>query len=96
MHEVIPIERIESKMLTIRNQQVILDRDLAELYEVETKVLTRAVRINIEHFPEDFMLQFDYKEFTDLKSQFGTSSWGGTRKLPLVFTENGVAILLLI
>jgi phage regulator Rha-like protein len=93
MQEIIPIERIESKILTIRNQQVMLDRDLANLYEVETEVLTRAVRRNIERFPEDFMFQLNYKEFTDLKRHFGGSSWGGTRKLPLVFTENGVAML---
>jgi phage regulator Rha-like protein len=93
MQEIIPIERIESKILTIRNQQVMLDRDLAELYEVETKTLTRAVRRNIDRFPDDFMFQLNYKEFTDLKYQFGTSSWGGTRKLPLAFTENGVAML---
>ena len=93
MQEIIPIEHIESKILTIRNQQVMLDRDLAELYEVETKILTRAVRRNIERFPDDFMFQLNYKEFTDLKYQFGTSSWGGTRKLPLAFTENGVAML---
>jgi len=93
MQEVIPIERIESKILTIRNQQVMLDRALANLYEVETEVLTRAVRRNIERFPEDFMFQLNYKEFTDLKRHFGGSSWGGTRKLPLVFTENGVDML---
>jgi len=94
MDKLSPIEqKIETKIFVIRNQRVMLDRDLAELYEIETKALTRAVRRNIERFPDDFMFQLDYKEFTDLKSQFDTSSWGGTRKLPLVFTENGVAML---
>jgi hypothetical protein len=95
MSDIIPTERIESKIYLIRNQKVMLDRDLAILYEVETKVLTRAVRRNMESFPKDFMFQLNYKEFTDLKYQFGTSSsnWGGTRKLPLAFTENGIAML---
>ena len=70
-----------------------IDRDLAVLYEVETKILNKAVRRNIERFPSDFMFQLTKDEFDNLKFQFGTSSWGGTRKLPLVFTENvsGVA-----
>ncbi len=70
-----------------------LDKDLAVLYEVETKILNKAVRRNIERFPTDFMFQLTKDEFDNLKFQIGTSSWGGTRKLPLVFTENGVAML---
>lgn len=93
MSELIPVERIESKIFLIRGQQIMLDRDLAELYEVETKVLTRAVRRNLESFPDDFMFQLNYKEFTNLKRHFGASNWGGTRKLPLAFTRNGVAML---
>jgi len=93
MNEIIPAEKIEGKIYTIRNQKVMLDRDLAELYGVETKVLNQAVKRNTERFPEDFMFQFDYKEFTNLKSQFVTSSWGGVRKLPFAFTELGVAML---
>ena len=70
-----------------------LDRDLAELYEVETKVINQAVRRNIERFPEAFLFQLTLAEFEILKSQIVTSSWGGTRKMPFVFTEYGVAML---
>jgi len=93
MTDIIPTKKIESKIVVIRDQSVILDRDLAELYEVETRVLTQAVRRNAKRFPDDFMFQLNYKEFTNLKSQFVISSWGGTRKPPLAFTENGVAML---
>ncbi|MCI0496370.1 ORF6N domain-containing protein, partial [candidate division KSB1 bacterium] len=93
MKELISIERIESKINSIRNKKVMLDRDLAELYGVETKVLNQAVKRNIERFPDDFMVQLDYKEVTDLKSQIVTSSWGGVRKLPYAFSELGVAML---
>ncbi|WP_341769331.1 ORF6N domain-containing protein [Aequorivita marina] len=77
----------------IRGQKVMLDRDLAELYAVETKQLKRQVRRNSERFPEDFMFELDDQEFNDLRSQFGTSSWGGTRYAPMAFTEQGVAML---
>ncbi len=70
-----------------------LDFDLAELYEVETKVLNQAVKRNTDRFPIDFMFQLSKKEFEILKSQIVTSSWGGTRKLPYAFTEQGVAML---
>ena len=70
-----------------------LDRDLAELYGVETKRLNEQVKRNIERFPEDFMFQLTPNEFDNLKSQFATSSWGGVRKLPYAFTEQGVAML---
>ncbi len=70
-----------------------LDRDLAELYEVETRALNQAVSRNKERFPEAFMFQLSQQEFEILKSQFVTSSWGGTRKLPFAFTEQGVAML---
>ena len=70
-----------------------LDRDLAELYEVETKVLNQAVKRNIERFPEEFMFHLTTEEFVILRSQIVTSSWGGTRYLPMVFTEYGVAML---
>lgn len=70
-----------------------LDRDLAELYEVETRALNQAVSRNLERFPEIFMFQLTQQEFDNLKSQIVTSSWGGTRKLPYVFTEQGVAML---
>jgi hypothetical protein len=70
-----------------------LDRDLADLYQVETRVLNQAVSRNIERFPEMFMFQLTQVEFEILKSQIVISSWGGTRKLPYVFTEQGVAML---
>ena len=90
---IMPIENIAKKILIIRNQSVILDRDLAKLYGVETKILKRNVRRHIERFPKDFMFELSKKEFNNLRRQFDTSSWGGTRYLPMVFTEQGVAML---
>ena len=109
------IKSIQSRIYTIRGERVMLDFDLAILYEVETKVLNQAVKRNIERFPDDFMFQLTNEEFENLrfqiennqnmssqfvttytpnlKSQIVTSSWGGTRKLPYAFTEQGVAML---
>lgn len=70
-----------------------LDRDLAKLYGVGTRNLNKAVKRNLERFPHDFMFQLTREEFENLMFQTGTSSWGGTRKLPHVFTEQGVAML---
>ncbi|RLA64182.1 MAG: ORF6N domain-containing protein [Epsilonproteobacteria bacterium] len=85
---------IEKMIFVVRSQKVMLDSDLAELYEVDTKVLNQAVKRNIKRFPSDFMFQLSKQEFTNLKSQFVTSSLhGGRRKLPLAFTESGVAML---
>ena len=70
-----------------------LDKDLSELYAVETKQLKRQVRRNLERFPEDFMFELSQQEFDNLRSQFGTSSWGGSRYMPMAFTEQGVAML---
>lgn len=84
---------IERHILWIRNEKVMLDSDLAELYGVETRVLVQAVMRNIERFPDDFMFQLDKQEFENLISQSVTSSWGGRRKLPYAFTEQGVAML---
>lgn len=90
----LPVEnKVESLIQVIRGQQVMLDRDLAELYGVETRRLNEQVKRNIERFPEDFMFQLTPNEFDNLKSQFATSSWGGVRKLPYAFTEQGVAML---
>ncbi len=89
----IPVERIEKAILLIRGEKVLLDKDLAVLYGVSTSVLNKAVTRNIDRFPSDFMFQLTRKEFSDLKFHFGTSSWGGTRKLPRAFTEQGVAML---
>lgn len=85
--------KVESLIQVVRGQQVMLDRDLAELYGVETKRLNEQVKRNIERFPEDFMFQLTSNEFDNLKSQIATSSWGGVRKLPYAFTEQGVAML---
>ncbi len=73
--------------------KVMLDRDLAELYRVETKALKQAVKRNIDRFPADFMFELSKDEFNNLRSQIVTSSWGGSRYLPFVFTEQGVAML---
>lgn len=84
---------IMSKILLIRGQKVMIDIDLAVLYNVENKNLKRQVRRNIDRFPEDFMFELTKEEFEILRCQFGTSSWGGTRYVPMVFTEQGVAML---
>ena len=89
-------EAIISKIYLIRGQKVMIDRDLAELYGVETKQLKRQVRRNIDRFPEDFMFELSDEEFLDWRSQFGTSNEGdkmGLRYAPYVFTEQGVAML---
>ena len=97
---------IQQKIFEIRGQKVILDRDLAALYQVETRVLNQAVKRNIDRFPEDFMFQLTLDEWKTissqivmtseaeiLKSQIVISSWGGDRKLPYAFTEHGVVML---
>ena len=78
---------IQNKIYELRGYRVMLDVELAVLYDVETKRLNEAVKRNIKRFPADFMFQLTNKEFTNLMSQFATSSWGGTRKLPFAFTE---------
>ena len=93
MSAVFPSERIEKTILLLRGHKIILDRDLAALYGVSTRDLNKAVSRNLDRFPNDFMLQLTRSEFNDLKFQFGTSSWGGTRKLPRAFTEQGIAML---
>ena len=89
----IPDELIMNKIYLIREQKVMLDNDLAELYKVETRRLNEQVKRNIDRFPEDFMFQLDSVKFENLKSQFATSRWGGRRKLPFAFTEHGVLML---
>jgi len=93
--ELIAAPAIEKRILVVRERQVMLDEDLADLYGVETGALTRAVRRNKDRFPSDFMFRLTTKEFEDLKSQTGISSdgHGGRRYLPYVFTEQGVAML---
>jgi len=85
--------QIQNLIYTIRGEQVMLDRDLANMYDVLTRNLNKAVKRNIDRFPKDFMFQLTKKEFEILKFQNGTSSWGGRRKLPFVFTEQGVTTL---
>jgi len=89
----VPQEIIEKKIFFIRGKKVMLDRDLAEMYGVDTRQLTRQVRRNVSRFPDDFMFYLSLDEIKDLKCHFGTSSWGGTRKPAMVFTEQGVAML---
>lgn len=91
--KIIPDETIIRKIYTIRGQKVMLDADLAILYEIETKRLKEAVRRNIERFPEDFMFELNVKEYNSLRTQIATSNRGGSRYLPFAFTEQGVAML---
>ncbi len=90
----LPAERIEQSILLIRGHKVMLDEDLAKLYDVETFNLNKAVKRNSERFPSHFMFQLSLQEFKDLKFHFGmSSSWGGRRTPPYAFTEQGVAML---
>ena len=93
MDAIVPIENITNLIYQIRGQRVMLDKDLAELYGVDTKRLKEQVRRNIERFPEDFMFELSKDEHENLRSQFATSSWGGTRYVPMAFTEHGVLML---
>ncbi|MFA5032111.1 MAG: ORF6N domain-containing protein [bacterium] len=93
MMEIVKQDIIEKKVFVIRGLNVMLDRDLAELYGVKTKSLNLAVKRNIDRFPYDFMFQLTKEEFINLRFQFETSRWGGSRYLPYVFTEQGVAML---
>jgi len=90
---IIPDEVVISKIYYIRDQKVMLDSDLAELYEVETRVLNQQVKRNLDRFPDDFMFQLTQVEWETLKSQSTASSWGGRRKAPYAFTEHGVLML---
>ena len=94
-NEIVKLDELnlKDKIYSIRGQQVMLDSDLAKLYEVETKVLNQAVKRNMERFPHKFCFLLNNREIGNLKSQNVTSSWGGKRKLPRVFTEQGVAML---
>ena len=84
---------IDSKIYTIRGIKVMLDRHLAQLYQVETRTLNQTVKRNIDRFPTDFMFQLTKNEFDNLTSQIVISSWGGLRRLPYVFTEQGIYML---
>jgi len=87
------LQKIQQRIYEVRSQKVMLDFDLAELYETETKRLKEAVRRNIDRFPPDFMFELTRDEFESLRTQFATSKRGGTRYMPFAFTEQGVAML---
>jgi phage regulator Rha-like protein len=92
--ELIPQEAIKSKILFLRGKRVMLDSDLATMYEVETKMLKRAIKRNIERFPEDFMFELTKEEYQSLRYQFGTLKRGEHSKyLPYAFTEHGILML---
>ncbi len=93
MKKSIPPELIESRIFLIRKQKVMVDKDLAILYNIETRALVQAVKRNLDRFPADFMFQLNKKEFNLLKSHFVISKRGGTRRMPYAFTEQGVAML---
>ncbi len=86
-------QKIASQIYLIRGEQVMLDFDLAQLYGVETRVLKQTVKRNMIRFPEDFMFELTTGEWSNLRSQIVTSSWGGSRYQPFAFTEQGVAML---
>lgn len=87
------LEVIQNKIYEIRGHKVMLDFDLAELYNVENKRLKASVRRNINRFPDDFMFELTEKEFTNLRTKFSSSSYGGVRYMPFAFTEQGIAML---
>jgi hypothetical protein len=86
-------QKILNRIYVVRSQKIMLDKDLTEMYNVETRRLNEQVKRNINRFPRDFMFLLTEKEYQNLKSQNATSSWGGTRKPPNAFTEQGVAML---
>src|SRR6266853_2176070 len=89
----LPLERIQQSILLLRAHKVMLDFDLAALYGVQTKILNKAVKRNLQRFPADFMFELSDAEFENLRFQFGTSRWGGRRYRPYAFSEQGVAML---
>jgi hypothetical protein len=93
MIKVVQKDWIERRIYFLREMKVMLSTDLAELYQVPPKVFIQAIKRNLERFPDDFMFQLNNQEFMNLKSQFVTSSWGGLRKPPYAFTEQGIAML---
>jgi len=90
---ILPDVVVINKIYLIRGQNVMIDSDLAELYQLETKRINEQVKRNLARFPEDFMFRINEEEFDNLKSQFATASWGGRRNLPYVFTEHGILML---
>ncbi|MCQ2339584.1 MAG: ORF6N domain-containing protein [Paludibacteraceae bacterium] len=93
MSNILKYEDVKDKVLLLRNQQVILNCDIAQLYGVETREINQAVKNNPDKFPSGYLFQLDNQEFANLKSKILTSSWGGVRKLPTAFTERGLYML---
>jgi len=93
MSNIVKLENIEDKIITIRKQQVLLDSDIADLYGVETKRINEAVKNNPDRFPDGFLLEMTDEEYENLRSKISTSSWGGKRYVPKVFTERGLYML---
>jgi hypothetical protein len=93
LQQLVAEQKILNRIYVVRGQKVMIDEDLAEMYNVETRRLNEQVKRNAKRFPKDFMFALTQKEFENLKSQNATSSWGGRRKLPNAFTEQGVAML---
>ncbi len=93
MSNIVSVEIIASKIFELRGRKVMLDKDLAILYGVPVKILNQAVKRNLKRFPDDFMYHLTIQDIANLKSQIVTSSWGGVRKPPYVFTQEGVAML---
>ena len=93
MAEIVAFENIEDLIIDIRGQKVLLDSDVAKIYNVETKRINEAVKNNPEKFPDGYIIELDNEEWKKLKSKISTSSWGGKRKLPKAFTEKGLYML---
>lgn len=93
MTDIVKYDQVKDNILTLRNQQVLLDCDVAKLYGVETKRVNEAVRNNPDKFPNGYTFQLDKQEATNLRSKISTSSWGGNRKVPTAFTEKGLYML---
>ena len=91
--DIVKLEKIEDKIFIIRNEQVLLDSDVAEIYGVKTKRINEAVKNNPDRFPDGYLLEMTEEESENLKSKFSTSSWGGKRYTPKVFTERGLYML---
>lgn len=91
--QLVPVDWIQEHIYSIRGRKVMLSHDLAQLYQVKPKVLIQSVNRNLDRFPSDFMFQLENREFINLKSQIVTSSWGGIRKAPYAFTEQGISML---
>jgi hypothetical protein len=93
MNKAIKFNKVKERIITIRNQQVILDSDVAELYGVETRYVNQSIKNNPDKFPDGYIIELTSEEWTILKSKILTSSWGGKHKLPKAFTERGLYML---